>query len=251
MSGASHPYLDWHGPVAIAHRGGAHEAAENTLPAFQSSVDLGYTYLETDVHTTADGVVVAFHDRDLSRTCGRPGIIDQLPWSEVSTARVEGLEPIPRLEELLEAFPEARFNIDCKTEAVADGLIATIRRTNSINRVCVGAFSDARLRRLRRELGPGLCTSFGPAQIASLRFAGRRLGPGQAAQVPVRHGRWRIVDRRFIETAHRRGLVVHVWTINDPVEMHRLLDLGVDGIMTDRPTVLRDVMTSRGHWPSQ
>jgi glycerophosphoryl diester phosphodiesterase len=245
---SSIPFLDWPTPLAFAHRGGASEAPENTLPAFERAVQLGYTYLETDVHVTADGVLVAFHDTDLSRTCGRPGIITELPWSDVSAARVGGREPIPLMEDLLEAFPDARFNIDCKSNAAVDALVAAIKRSNCGPRVCISAFDDRRLRRLRVALGPGVCTSLGPAQIAALRFLGRTAGGGAAAQVPVKQGRVTLVDERFVSGAHRRGLQVHVWTIDDADEMRRLLDLGVDGIMTDRPAVLRDVLVERGEW---
>jgi glycerophosphoryl diester phosphodiesterase len=245
---SSIPFLDWPTPIAFAHRGGASEAPENTLPAFERAVQLGYTYLETDVHVTADGVLVAFHDTDLSRTCGRPGIITELPWSDVSAARVGGREPIPLMEDLLEAFPDARFNIDCKSNAAVDALVAAIKRSNCGPRVCISAFDDRRLRRLRVALGPGVCTSLGPAQIAALRFLGRTAGGGAAAQVPVKQGRVTLVDERFVIGAHRRGLQVHVWTIDDDDEMRRLLDLGVDGIMTDRPAVLRDVLVERGEW---
>jgi glycerophosphoryl diester phosphodiesterase len=245
---AAHPFLDWDGPIPFAHRGGAGDQPENTLPAFQHAVDLGYVYLETDVHATADGVLVAFHDPDLSRTCGRPGHIAELSWNEVGAARVAGREPIPLLEDLLGAFPQARVNIDCKVDSAVDALVAAIRRTDAIDRVCIGSFSDRRLRRLRAALGPQLCSSLGPAQIAALRAWGRVPGGGLAAQVPIRQGRVPLVDRRFLAAAHRHGLHVHVWTIDDPVEMDRLLDLGVDGIMTDRPAVLRDVLERRGAW---
>ncbi len=248
MPVSSTPFLDWPGPLAFAHRGGASEAPENTLPAFERSVQLGYTYLETDVHVTSDGVLVAFHDTDLSRTCGRPGIITELPWSDVSTARVGGREPIPQMEDLLEAFPDARFNIDCKSNDAVSALVSVIRRTNSGRRVCISAFDDRRLIRLRAALGPGVCTGLGPAQIAALRFLGRTAGGGRAAQVPVRQSRVTLVDERFVRGAHRRGIQVHVWTIDDADEMRRLLDIGVDGLMTDRPAVLRDVLIERGTW---
>jgi glycerophosphoryl diester phosphodiesterase len=244
----SHPFLDWEGPIAFAHRGGASDNPENTMPAFQHAVDLGYTYLETDVHATRDGVLVAFHDADLSRTCGRPGRIDALPWREVSAARVNGTEPIPLFEDLVGAFPNARINIDCKADSAAPALIAALKRLNCLDRVCLGGFSDNRLRRLRRELGDRLCSSFGPVQMASLRTGGRVPFGGQVAQVPVRVGRLTIVTPGTVARAHRRGYQVHAWTIDDPVEMHRLLDLGVDGIMTDRPQVLKEVLVSRGEW---
>jgi glycerophosphoryl diester phosphodiesterase len=218
------------------------------MPAFQHAVDLGYTYLETDVHATSDGVLVAFHDADLARTCGRPGRIDSLPWREVSAARVNGTEPIPLFEDLIGAFPEARFNIDCKANSGLAALIASLKRLDCLDRVCLGGFNDQRLRRLRREFGDRLCSSFGPVQMASLRTGARVPFGGQLAQVPVRVGRVEVVTPGTVARAHRRGYHVHVWTIDDPGEMTRLLDLGVDGIMTDRPQVLREVLSARGEW---
>jgi glycerophosphoryl diester phosphodiesterase len=224
------------------------------MPAFEHAVRLGYRYLETDVQVTEDGVLVAFHDDDLLRTCGLDGRISALPWSEVNAARVDGAEPIPLLEDLLGQYPEARLNIDCKTDAAVDALVAAIRRTRSLDRVCVGSFSDRRLSRLRHALGAGLCTSMGPRAVARLR-AGSWLAPSAAGsraalavQIPVHRGRITLVDERLVRTAHRHGLAVHVWTIDDPVEMERLLDLGVDGIMTDRPAVLREVLERRHQW---
>jgi glycerophosphoryl diester phosphodiesterase len=211
-------------------------------------VNLGYRYLETDVRLTADGVVVAFHDDDLERTCGRAGRISELAWADVATARVDGREPIPRLDELLAAWPDVRWNIDCKSDQAAEPLADELQRAGALARVCVSAFSDRRLLRLRRRLGRGLCSSAGPAELTAIRFIGWTLPGPLAAQVPVRRGRVTVLDERFVERAHRRGIVVHAWTIDDAEEMSRLLDLGVDGIMTDRPAVLRDVLMSRGAW---
>ncbi len=245
---ATHRFLDWPGPIAFAHRGGASDNPENTMPAFRHAVELGYTYLETDVHATADGVLLAFHDDALDRTTDRTGTISELPWSEVSLARVDGREPIPRFDDFMEEFPEARVNIDCKSDHAVEPLIDALRRLDCLDRVMIGGFSDGRLRRLRRELGDGLCSSFGPQQVAALKFTGRVPWGGQAAQVPVEAGRLTITDERFVRRAHERALHVHVWTVDDPDEMHRLLDLGVDGIMTDRPGVLREVLVGRGDW---
>ena len=250
---AAYPFLDWPGPLAFAHRGGASQAAENTMPAFQDAVDLGYRYLETDAHLTADGVLVAFHDDRLDRVTDRTGVIAELPWAEVQQARVGGREPIPLLEDLLAAWPHVRINIDPKTDSVAEPLAAAILRTGTIDRVCVGAFSDKRIAHVRALAGAGLCTSMGPREVARLVAASRRL-PGAGgitspcAQVPIAQGPLPLVTRRFIDAAHGLGVQVHVWTIDDRAEIERLLDLGVDGIMSDEPEVLKDVLVARGAW---
>jgi glycerophosphoryl diester phosphodiesterase len=246
-----HPFLDHPGPIAFAHRGGAGDHPENTMPAFEAAVALGYRYVETDVHVTADGVLVAFHDAALDRVTDRRGLIREQTWTEVSRARVAGREPIPRLDELLGAWPDVRVNIDPKHNSAVVALSHALPRLGALDRVCVTAFSDARLRRLRALLGPALCTGMGPRAVAQLRAVGfglRLRPPGDCVQVPVRAGRVTIVDRRFVEAAHRLGVPVHVWTIDDAPTMERLLDLGVDGIMTDRPAVLREVLERRNQW---
>jgi len=244
-------FLDHPGPLAFAHRGGAGDWPENTMPAFEHAVALDYRYVETDVHVTVDGVLVAFHDESLDRVTDRTGLIRELPWSEVSRARVDGEEPIPLLEDLLGTWPALRVNIDPKHDSAVDALVETIRRTNAVRRVCIGSFSDRRLARVRAALGPELCTSLGPRGTARLKAAsyGAPLSvPAPCAQVPVRAKGVTVTDERFVRGAHRLGIQVHVWTIDDPQEMHRLLDMGVDGIMTDRPAVLREVLEARGQW---
>ncbi len=246
--------LDQPGPLAFAHRGGAGDWPENTMPAFEHAVALGYRYVETDVHLTADGVLLAFHDSHLDRLTDGTGTIESTDHATIQKLLVEGREPIPLLEDILGTWPELRVNIDPKHDRAVDALAEVIGRTGSIDRVCVGAFSDRRLARLRALLGPRLCTALGPRGVAALRGASWRLpAPGTTAgcaQVPRAMGAVPIVDEAFIATAHDRGLQVHVWTIDDPDEMHELLDLGVDGIMTDRPGVLRDVLVARGVWAS-
>ena len=248
----SYAFLDHPGPIPFAHRGGAGDWPENTMPAFAGAVAAGYRYVETDVHVTADGVLVAFHDESLDRVTDRTGLIRELPWSEVAAARVDDREPIPLLEDLLGSFPHVRVNIDPKHDSAVEALAETITRTGAIDRVCIGSFSDRRIAALQERLGPRLCTAGGPKVVARLRAAslGAPMGPvpHQCVQVPVRAKGATIVDERFVRAAHRRDLQVHVWTIDDAEEMERLLDLGVDGIMTDRPSVLRDVLEGRGCW---
>lgn len=254
MGASPHPFLDVDGPIAFAHRGGLSVAPENTMAAFQDAVSLGYTHVETDVHVTSDGILVAFHDDGLLRTCGIDASIEQTPWSELKDARVDGREAIPLLEDILATWPGLRVNIDCKTAEAEDALIATLVRLDCLDRVCVGSFSDRRLRRFRSHFGEALCTSTGPREVASLVLASRtrhtlaRTGPARAAQVPVSQGPVPVVTRAFVSCAHRLGLQVHVWTVDDPAEIARLLDTGVDGIMSDDTRALRDVFTARGLW---
>lgn len=247
-----HPYLDHPGPIAFAHRGGASAAPENTMMAFEDAVSLGYRYVETDVQATADGVLLAFHDDDLSRTCGVEGRISRMSHRDVARCRVDGREPIPLLEDILGTWPELRVNIDCKSWSALEPLVRVLLSHDALDRVCLGSFSDARLHRLRERLGPRACTSMGPRAVARL-LAATRLPlfgppPGHAAQVPLRQGPVPVVTRGMVDRCREWGVAVHVWTIDDPVEMHRLLDLGVHGIMTDDTRALRDVLVSRGAW---
>ncbi|MEV6665883.1 glycerophosphodiester phosphodiesterase [Streptomyces nigra] len=248
-----HPYLDHPGPLPFAHRGGAADGLENTALQFRRAVEQGYRYIETDVHTTRDGRLVAFHDATLDRVTDGAGRIADLPWAEVRQARVAGREPVPLFEELLETFPEVRWNVDLKAEPALHPFLELIERANAWDRVCVGSFSEARVVRAQRLAGPRLATSYGTRGVLNLRLrswgvpaALRR--SAVAAQVPLAQSGVRVVDHRFVRTAHARGLQVHVWTVNDPERMHRLLDLGVDGIMTDHIDTLRKVMEDRGVW---
>ncbi|MCC9708873.1 glycerophosphodiester phosphodiesterase [Streptomyces sp. MNU76] len=248
-----HPYLDHPGPIAFAHRGGAAEGLENTTAQFRRAVESGYRYIETDVHATLDGKLVAFHDSTLDRMTDGAGRIADLPWREISSARVAGVEPVPLFEELLEEFPDVRWNVDVKAEPALHPLLNLIARTASWDRVCVGSFSESRVARAQRLAGPRLATSYGTSGVLGLRLrswgvAATVRRSAVAAQVPESHAGVPVVDHRFVRAAHARGLQVHVWTVNEPQRMHRLLDLGVDGIMTDHIDTLRKVLEDRGTW---
>lgn len=253
---ARFPYLEHDGILAFAHRGGAGRWPENTMPAFQGAVDLGYRYIETDVHATRDGVLLAFHDDQLDRVTDHVGVIADMDFVDVARARVSGLEPIPRLEELLLAWPDMRINIDPKRDNAVQPLIRILKDCGAIDRVCITSFSGARLVAVRDALGPTLCTGTGPLATTRLRFGswskplGFLLGGFVAgcAQIPVTQYGIRLADERFASFAHKNGLHVHVWTIDDPVEMNRLIDLGVDGLMTDQPAILKQVLLDRGLW---
>ena len=249
---SDHPYLDVGRPIAFAHRGGASAHPENTERAFRHAVDLGFTHLETDVHVTRDGVAIAFHDHVLDRVTDGSGTIAELDWAEVARARVDGTEPILRLDELFDRFPDTRLNLDPKHDAAVEPMVASIRRADALDRVMVGSFSDRRIDRVARLLGPDLATSAGPRRALALYARSRGVPvpfrPTLAAQVPVELKGITVVSARFVDTLHELGLQVHVWTVNEPDEMHRLLDLGVDGLMTDLPEVLKAVYVERGAW---
>src|SRR3954468_10284020 len=239
----------------MAHRGGAVEHLENSMPAFEACVALGYRYLETDVRVTADGVLVAFHDPTLERITDRTGRIERLPWPGGGRARIGGREPIMRLEDLLAAWPDVRFNLDIKAAGVLAPLVHAVRRLDIEDRICLASFSDARVAAARRVFGPRVCTSLGPKGVAALRlssYSPRAAGlvriQAGCAQVPLQLGGRPLVDERFLAAAHARSLQVHVWTVDSEAAAVEMLDLGVDGVMTDRPGMLRDLLVSRGQW---
>ncbi|MBB2913696.1 glycerophosphoryl diester phosphodiesterase [Streptosporangium becharense] len=252
-------FLDHPAPLAFAHRGGAAEGRENTVPAFTRAVELGYTYLETDAHATSDGVLLAFHDHTLDRVTDRRGRVSELPYRLVRQARIGGVDEIPLMEDLLGSWPQARFNIDVKEASAIAPLAEVIRRTAAYDRICLTSFSEERLARARAALGRDVCSSLGPRGVATLRAAASTSGYGRllarlagagvpCAQVPVGFRGLRITTPALIRTAHALGMQIHVWTVNDTRVMERLLDLGVDGVMTDNISGLRAVLESRGQW---
>jgi glycerophosphoryl diester phosphodiesterase len=257
----THPFLRGPWPRAFAHRGwhtGDLRGMENSLSAFRRAADEGYRYVETDVHATADGVVVMHHDSHLDRTTDGRGAIHGLRWSAVGSALIAGREPVCRLDDLLEELPETCFNVDVKADSAVRPVLRVLRRHNAWDRVCLAAFDDRRLEMLRRHGDRRLLTSMGRRSVTALwagsRFRARPLRAlvrGSAAQVPPRQGRLRVIDSRFVRWAHRCGLEVHAWTIDDATEMTDLLDLGVDGLVTDRPEVLREVLQRRGRWSTE
>lgn len=283
-------FLDSPGPLAFAHRGGAVHAPENTWPAFEHAVRLGYGYLETDAQATADGKLIAFHDRTLNRVTGQQGRVSRLAYRELAGVRVHGTEQIPLLEDLLGAWPDARFNIDVKDSPAIGPLAEVLRRTNAWDRVCVCSFSASRLRATRRALDRPVCMAASPFNAVIVRLGGPRgprdsrgphrprlarqqmLACGAPAPVTPRAGagplrshgplaEWlaradvrclqipaSAVTETLLHRAHVLGLQVHAWTVNDRPAMTRLLDMGVDGVMTDETAALREVLAARGQW---
>ncbi|UCG39950.1 MAG: glycerophosphodiester phosphodiesterase [Acidimicrobiia bacterium] len=257
------PVLTRAHPIAAAHRGSRILWPENTMPAFQGAVDLGVHFLETDLHATNDGHLVTFHDPTLDRCTDGLGDIADWSLGDLRTLDAganfegEGDFPfrgrgvgIPTLEEVLTAFPDVGLVLDIKAEGVEPLLADLLTRRHAEDRVIVGSFSDRRLARFRRLTGGAVATS--SASLESLKVKVRSLvrlparTTADAFQVPTSAGMVTVVDAAFVDAAHAAGKHVHVWTINERAEMVRLLDLGVDGIVTDRPDTLMEVLAERG-----
>jgi glycerophosphoryl diester phosphodiesterase len=234
-------------PLAIAHRGGAGLAQENTLEAFARSHALGIRYLETDVRLTGDGIPVLFHDAKLRRITGQPGLVNQCRYRDLPPA-------IPTLEAALRAFPDTNFTIDVKDTASVAAVADVIRRTDAVDRICVAGAWDGTLDQLARALGPDLTVAMGWRALCRLvtsshsRLPLVRRGRTTFAHVPLRVGRLPVFAERLVERAHLVGVRVLVWTVNDPAVMTHLLDLGADGIITDRPDLLREILIARDAW---
>jgi glycerophosphoryl diester phosphodiesterase len=248
--------------IAFAHRGGAmyppNLGRENSLHAFAEAVALGYRYLETDVHATADGVLIAFHDTKLDRVTDRRGAIAKLTYEEVSRAKIHGIDDIPRFEDLLTSFPDARFNVDAKSAGSVDLLADLIIAHGAQDRVCVNSFGIRRLHRLRKRLGSKVASGASGLAIAVYRFAPQLTKiintRAPVLQIPMEQKilgvRLRVLTPALVQAAHNSGKLVHIWTIDDPTTMTELIDAGVDGIFTDRIDILKDLLEQRGLWSS-
>ncbi|EKU95619.1 hypothetical protein HMPREF9233_00406 [Actinobaculum massiliense ACS-171-V-Col2] len=266
-------------PLVIAHRGGGNEQPENSLEAFRAMREAGFRHIESDVHSTADGVAVIMHDPALDRTTDGSGLVNEKTWAEIERVRDASGHRPPRLDEVLDAFPDVVFNLDAKADSSVGPLLEAVRRTNAAERVCLASFSQKRIERMRALL-PEAAYSLGTTAIAGLvaaswtgsagrwqarrhgRFAGvpKDLAGIEAVQVPVsqplpagprgfarRERRIRVITPRFVQLAHSLGLAVHAWTINSPSQAQWLVEMGVDGIITDEPTRTVKHLRARGY----
>jgi len=243
---SSHPYLNVSGVAISAHRGGSIEAPENTLESFEYALELGSSYIETDVQLSADGIPYIFHDDDLKRLLGRDVMFNSMSSSEIEKLRLFKSYSIPTLKMALENFPDALFQIDLKTDEVAMPAMQVIEELNAFDRVCIASFSSNRLKMVRENF-PKTCFSMGPKEILQVLLASfglyKQNVPGDCLQVPIYHYGIKLVTKRFVKYVQSIGLKIHVWTINDVDTMQKLIDLGVDGIITDKPKVLRDLLS--------
>ena len=247
-------YGEGFAPLAIAHRGGAGLAQENSLAAFSLASALGLRYLETDIRVTSDGHLVCFHDDTLDRVTSATGLVRSRTLRELDALRINGTEPIPTLDEVLEAFPDQFFTIDLKDQRAIEPLLKALQRKGVADRVCIAGAWDGWLAHVRREV-PEVTTSLGWRSLTVLLTCARTgvrppraLATAPFAHVPVKLGRVPIFVERLVAMSHDIGVRVVTWTVDEPVVMRRLLDAGVDAVITDRPDLLREVLVSRDQW---
>jgi glycerophosphoryl diester phosphodiesterase len=251
-------FLRGAGRIAMAHQGfTSFTFPKNSFGAFHEAAKLGFRYIETDVRATRDGVAVTLHDRMLGRGTGVPGAVDQLDWRDVRRANLGAGQSIPTLKDLLAALPDMRINVDIKAASAVEPTVAAVEQLNAHDRVLVTSFSDRRRRRALRLLSKRVASSAGRGALlallaartpASRTYAWRVLRDSDCVQLPPRLGRIPIITPGLVRALHDSGRQVHAWTVDDPVTMHALLDIGVDGIITDRADLLRDVLIARRQW---
>lgn len=240
-------------PIILAHRGGSLEYPENSRTAFEAMQDAGFRYIETDAQVTSDGVAVIFHDPHLERTSDGTGELSSYTWEQLQQMRVGDGRPLMRVDEALRDFPETIFNIDIKAEGALEPVLNAIEQTGAQGRVCLASFNSARLKRARQAM-PSVATSIGNAEAVGLymraqlprlvrsllpAFGAKYGGSVQAAQLPLTFKGIFVITPKLIKAAHESGLAVHAWTVNDVETASRLIDWGIDGIVTDCPQAMR------------
>jgi glycerophosphoryl diester phosphodiesterase len=259
-----HPFFSHDGILVIGHRGGGGLWPENTLYAFGHAVELGVDVLEMDIQSTKEGDLVVIHDDTVDRTTNGTGRVQELTLAEIQALdagftwtedngqsfpfRGQGLR-IPTLAEVFAAYPNVRMNIEIKQAqpSIVAGLCRLIHDYGMVERVLIAAYNAHTMREFRRS-GPEVATAMTENEVrifygVSWAHLGRFYRPpAQALQIPEYKGDRRVLTRRFVQTAHGRNMEVHVWTVDDINDMRRMMDLGVDGIITDYPDRLQVVL---------
>ncbi len=237
----------------LAHRGFARDVPENTLLAFAKALALGVTCIETDVHASLDGIAVISHDPDLSRLAGRETTVNQLTMAQLRRVDLGHGQTFASLAEAFDGFPDARFNIDVKSADAVGPTVDAIRSAGATSRVLVTSFSEKRRLATVREL-PGVASSASARTFAVALIAGKLgLSPAvrfilrgvDAVQIPQRAAGMATITPRQLRMLHGAGVEVHVWTVNDAATMERLLNLGVDGLVTDRSDLAMELVERR------
>jgi glycerophosphoryl diester phosphodiesterase len=259
-----YPFFAQGGFLVIAHQGGEQLRPSNTLPAFAHAVELGVDVLEMDIHASQDGILVVMHDDTVDRTTDGNGRLQDLSLTQIQQLdagyywtddagqtypyRGQGIT-VPTLEEIFLAFPQMPLNIEIKQRqpSIVPAVCALLDQYGRRHNVLIASFHPETMLEFR-ETCPGVATSMTEPEIRrfftlnTIFLAGLFGPPGEAFQVPEYAGGLHVVTGRFVRGAAGRNVAVHVWTINDPADMQRFIDLGVDGLITDRPDLLLELL---------
>ena len=238
--------------IPFAHRGANYLATENTHEAFEKAVELGFSYIETDVRASKDGEAFIFHDHNLSRMTGDKRSIEDLTSRDLATIRLRGTHVIPKLTEIFESFPEIYFNIDAKSWAVVGPLARIINNFKNFEMLCLSSFNDWRLLKLLKKLKCRVCFSAGTLDsiqaIIFLKIGLRHKIKAPCLQVPLFYNRIRLIDQSLVQKTKKMGLKLHVWGTNDSNLIAELIDCGVDGLMVDDCVMLKKILTKKKLW---
>ena len=238
-------YLNYSGVAVLAHRGGSFESFENTIESFYYSQSLGCKFIETDVQISSDGIPYIFHDETLTRLLGKNDVFSNLDSSEIEDLRIFESHKIPRLDETLQTFPDMYFQIDVKTDEVAMPALEVIHKCRAEDRVCIASFNSSRLSKVNNKY-PEICLSMGPNEVGKMLLSSfglyKKTIMGDCLQVPMYYYGIKVVTKRFIDFIHSKGLKICVWTINDEKTFRKLIEMKVDGIITDKPKFLYEVL---------
>lgn len=224
----------------FVHRGDTSSYIENTLEAFKSAETLGYKYIETDLRETKDGKIITFHDANIKRITGSNITINRSSLSDIRMRRLPKNETIPTIDEVLEELPDSYFNMDLKVSNMEEKVLKKIKSHNALDRICLGSFNSKTIKKIN-VLEPKIITSMGLAQVVKYKFFNIKSN-SKLIQIPISWNGIKVITKRFIEKLHNDNFKVHVWTINKEKEMQRLIDMGVDGIMTDNAIGLMNAM---------
>ncbi len=230
--------------IGLSHRGNSKKFIENSFEAFNSVVQMGYKYIETDLRMTLDKEVIAFHDPDLKRLFNLDLQVKDLTFNEIANLFKEKNCSLLTLEDVLKKFPEIHFNIDLKVEEVIQDSIRVVADFNSFDRVCFASFHSSRTGKVLRYNQKAI-VSMGMKDVALFKFLKFNNKNIKIIQIPLKWKGIKILTRNLIQKANKNNLLVHVWTINDKKTINNLIDLGVNGIITDEPELLMETMKER------
>lgn len=247
-------YMNSSNIVPIAHRGASLVATENSFESFRKAFDLGYRVIETDIHSSKDGTAYIFHDNTLERLTGENLKISDLKDVDIDSLKVNKSSIIPRLSNVFEEFPEGLFNLDAKTWEATIPITNTVKKMACSSRVCIGSYNDKRIDAIIRELGVETCHSMGTSNVFKF-YLGAQLGikqnfTAQCIQLPIKQFGISLITQKILRHARKLGIKIHFWTINNSGLIQKLLELDVDGIMTDDCILLKTIMEKKHKWPA-